>query len=78
MFDPTVLTIKKGTTVNWMNQGGDSHEIESAKSTPQSFASSGLLNEGDDYSFTFDATGTYYYLCAQHPSDMRAIIKVVD
>lgn len=77
-FDPTVLTIKSGTTVTWTNNGHIRHDVTSDKDSPNQGLSSELLGQGESYSFTFEATGLYLYICSPHPTQMRAAIKVVD
>ncbi len=61
-FNPTSLTIRKGTTVIWLNNDSVPHQIKSTK------FNSSKLNEGQRYSFTFNEVGTFEYSCAVHPS----------
>ena len=67
-FNPGTLTVKKGATVNWMNNDSAVHQIKST-----SFNSTGLAS-GQSFSFTFTNTGTFDYSCAIHPSMMGKII----
>jgi plastocyanin len=36
-----------------------------------------LIGKNETYSFTFDQTGTYNYICQPHPN-MKAVIEVVE
>lgn len=63
-FDPPVLTVPVGTTVVWTNQDDVPHTVTSSDKT---FKSSGALDKGDTYSYTFTAAGTYNYYCTVHP-----------
>jgi len=67
-FNPATLTVKKGATVTWTNNDSASHQIKSA-----TFNSS-ALSQGQRFSFTFNATGTFDYSCAIHPSMLGKII----
>jgi plastocyanin len=35
---------------------------------------SGTLNEGDEFSFTFDEAGTFSYFCQVHPTMQGTIV----
>lgn len=70
-FDPDTLTIQVGTTVTWGNAAGTSHTSNS----DEAVWGSGTLNEGDEFSFTFDEAGTFPYFCQVHPT-MRGTIIV--
>lgn len=67
-FSPTPLTVAVGTTVTWTNMDSVNHQIKSTtfNSTP--------LSQGQTYSFTFTAAGTYDYSCAIHPTMHGQII----
>lgn len=62
-FAPATLTIQVGDTVTWTNLDDVEH---TATSTAGAF-DSGLLAQGESYSLTFTAAGTYDYLCTPHP-----------
>src|SRR5690606_9534210 len=62
-FSPSAVTIGVGEGVTWTNNDD----------VPHSVAFSGgptgpIMNQGESYSRTFDAAGTYSYLCGVHPS----------
>lgn len=63
-FAPSSLTVPAGSTVTWSNEQGVAHTVTA---TDGSF-DSGSLDQGDEFSQTFDAAGTFDYFCAIHPS----------
>jgi plastocyanin len=67
-FDPMELSVEKDTTVTWVNRDSVVHTI-----TGDDF-SSGTLDSGESYSFTFKQDGTYDYYCAFHPAESGTII----
>ncbi len=70
-FDPTVLTVSRGTVVTWTNYDDAPHTA-----TADSKAwDTGILKKGDTASITFDIAGEYAYYCAVHPA-MKARIVV--
>jgi len=70
-FNPGQITVAPGTTVTWTNGGPSPHTTTADDGTWDS----GTLQQGEDFSFTFDEPGTYTYHCSIHP-DMTASIKV--
>jgi plastocyanin len=70
VFDPATLTVTKGTTVTWMNMDSASHTVVA---TGNAF-SSGNLNNGQSYVYTFNETGTFDYKCGIHPSMSGKVI----
>jgi len=67
-FNPSVLTVKAGTTVVWTNEDSAPHTIKSDLFT------SNNLNKGDFFAFKFANVGTYDYICSIHPSMKGQII----
>jgi plastocyanin len=61
MFEPKVLTVTAGTTVEWVNEGGR-HTVEADNG---SFKSD-TLTDGKTFEHTFDKPGTYAYHCSFH------------
>jgi plastocyanin len=72
-FNPSTLTVKSGTVVNWTNQDGASHAIVSDTGSPVAFSSDSLAS-GASYSFTFTQPGTYTYHCSIHPTMKGTIV----
>jgi amicyanin len=64
-FSPDTMTVNKGTTVTWTNHDNVDHTATS-QSGPTSF-DSGNIKPGGTYSYTFNETGTYGYICTIHP-----------
>ncbi|HEY7889696.1 MAG TPA: cupredoxin domain-containing protein [Steroidobacteraceae bacterium] len=72
-FHPATLTVKKGTTVTWVNKDDDVHTIKSLDG-PEAF-NSPALDSGNQFGFTFHHAGTYHYICSVHPY-MHGVIVV--
>ena len=64
-FNPNLLTVKIGTAVTWTNQDSIPHQILSDPSG-ETFKSN-ILQNGQNFSFTFSAPGIYTYHCGIHP-----------
>lgn len=63
-FSEPNLVIAPGTTVRWVNQGVMLHTV-----TPEGhseWSSATLANNGDTFTHTFDAEGTFEYFCQPH------------
>ena len=62
-FNPKEITVPQGTTITWTNRDDVPHTVTS---TEQKFRSK-ALDTGDQFSFTFNDSGTYPYFCSVHP-----------
>jgi plastocyanin len=71
-FDPKDVTIKPGATVRWTNTGTDK-DGHTVTADDGSF-DSGVLKEGDTYTHTYDAEGTFSYICSVHPSMKGTVV----
>lgn len=71
-FAPADVTVNVGDTVTWTNTDPMIHTVTS---TTNAFDSDDM-DEGDSYSVTFTAPGTYDYYCVPHPF-MTGTITVV-
>ncbi len=71
-FDPSDLSIKAGDTVTWVNDDTVGHDV-----TGDDFKSgdAGAMQNGDTFEHTFDAAGTFDYVCTVHPG-MKGTVKV--
>ena len=69
-FQPSTLTVPKGTTVTWHNQGVVDHTVTS--DTNGMFDS--RISPGKEFSFSFSAPGTYNYHCSIHTSMHGTIV----
>lgn len=79
-FSPKEITVKKGTTITWVNTDAAPHQIASNPhplhaSLPE--LASSVLSQNQSYSFTFEKTGTIGYHCHLHPS-MQGKITVTE
>ena len=63
-FDPAQLTVAAGSTVEWTNDDGVSHNLRSGDEG----ISSPDLTTGDCFSQTFEEPGTFGYFCGIHSS----------
>lgn len=78
VFDPDSLTISVGDTVTWVTVGTIPHtstcDPELAANPEESVQlpegaetwDSGTVNEGEEFSHTFDVAGEYTYFCIPH------------
>lgn len=74
-FLPGDITVKKGTTVTWTNKDSTTHTV--SETDGRKGPSSGNLNPGGTYSFTFNEAGTFKYRCDIHP-DMLGTVTVTE
>ena len=68
-FTPDQLTISRGTEVTVTNLDSAPHTFTAgsdANPEPDVF-DSGLLQQGDSFTFVFDEAGTFAYYCDRHP-----------
>jgi plastocyanin len=70
-FGPATMTVAVGDTVTWTNADSAPHTV----SAENGAFDSGNLDEGQAFSFTFTAPGTYAYRCDYH-SEMTGTIVV--
>ena len=71
-YHPKVLTVRTGTTINWVNRAPDSHTVTSVNR----LFNSGIIKHGGHYKVTFTKTGIYRYYCTLHPKTMRGTLIV--
>lgn len=60
-FSPSQINVGAGDMVTWTNKDSVPHTV-----TGDNF-SSGTLNSGESYSYTFNDAGTFDYKCSFHP-----------
>jgi plastocyanin len=82
-FEPKHLTVKRGETVEWLNEDGVAHTVTSSAgmSLLRAPLDSPFLLRGDRFTHTFDAPGRFEYLCLPHmeQAPMReATVTVVE
>ena len=67
-YIPSIITIKKGESVTWLNEDSAFHSVTSGfYDAPDGLFDSGHLDPYQLFSFTFDETGIYDYYCTLHP-----------
>ena len=64
-FVPATLTVAPGTEVTWANHDEEPHTIVNTDQ-PRRFRSP-ALDGGEKFTFVFDQSGTYSYICSVHP-----------
>ncbi|MGH7157418.1 MAG: cupredoxin domain-containing protein [Candidatus Saccharimonadales bacterium] len=74
MFTPSQITVAKGGTVTWTNNGTTTHEVVDDLSNVGG-PDSGTISPGGTYSFMFNRTGSFQYHDPSHTS-MRGTIVV--
>ena len=70
-FQPAVLTVKAGDTVEWRNDDIVAHTATSTK--PKKF-DSGILPVGSSWKYVATKRGTYFYNCTLHPNMKAELI----
>ena len=69
-FSPAAATVPPGATVTWTNHDDVPHNIVS---TEKKFASA-VLDTDQQFSYRFDAPGTFPYYCSLHPKMTGRIV----
>ncbi len=75
-YSPSHIEVVLGTTVTWTNQDKVPHSVIVSPvvfSTANSWESS-LLNPGQSFSYTFSSSGTFKYVCTEHPEMTGTVI----
>jgi plastocyanin len=70
-YHPANLQVKVGTTVTWTNQDTAPHTVTFRDNT---LTSSGLLQKGAVYRYTFTHAGTFTYYCQVHPAMTAQVV----
>jgi len=74
-YNPNLIEIKVGDTVTWINNDSSPHTVTtSSSSSNDSNFDSGVLRNGEAFSFTFDKEGQYSYFCTLHPSMVGTVV----
>jgi amicyanin len=71
-YQPANIQVRAGTTVTWTNQDNVPHSV----TFKNSMRDSGLLNQGQSFSYTFNTPGTYQYYCTVHPYMVTTVTVV--
>jgi plastocyanin len=73
-FNPSILTIKVGIKVTWVNDDGVNHTITSDSGSQ---LNSATILPGQSFDFTFNGVGTSNYHCSIHPM-MKGTVVVTN
>ena len=84
-FMPRTLRVEKGSTVLWEQVGDQPHSVTAADDSFDSNPDCGpvdseeCLGQGDEFSHTFETTGTFIYYCRVHglPDGTGMVGKIV-
>ena len=81
-FSPATITIHVGQRVVWRNDDSAPHTTTSGSCsgnvcTPMPGWDSGTLNQGQSFSHTFNAAGTFTYYCRIHGAMMQGSVVVM-
>lgn len=69
-FTPSVITVKAGTQVTWVNHDDIPHTVDSTEGKFKSAA----LDTDDKFQFLFSQPGEYPFYCRMHPKMTGKII----
>jgi len=69
-FTPPVITVPVGATVTFTNQDIEQHTVTTRDKT----FDSGVVANGEAYTYTFPQTGTYDYICVIHPEVVGRVL----
>lgn len=75
-FIPEDLTIKRGTTVRWVNK--EKRQFHSIWFREAGEEPGEYLFPEDTYERKFDTVGVFPYVCQPHMDHMRGVIRVVE
>ena len=69
-FSPMSLTVNAGTTVVWANGDDEPHTVTS----DSGLFRSGAIAAHGTFSFRFDRSGTYHFICSIHPQMVGTVV----
>jgi plastocyanin len=69
-FNPEKITVKPGTTVTWIHGSQMPHTVSGNADGLRS----STLYKGQQYSHTFNTSGSYSYFCELHPSMTGSVV----
>lgn len=76
-YSPNPIEIKAGETVLWVNDDSSRHTATSRDGGTERVEDtfdSGILRNGNSFSFTFEEEGEYHYFCLLHPRMVGTVI----
>jgi len=69
-YQPANISVTAGTTVTWTNQDSAPHTV----TFRNGMKDSGMLRQGQSFSYTFATAGTYAYYCSYHANMVGTVI----
>jgi len=69
-FTPAAMRVPVGSVLTWTNRDLVAHTVTSDAGT----FDSGVLQNRQTFTWTFDTAGTFSYLCTIHPSMVASVI----
>ncbi len=76
-FEPRQITIQKGQTVKWTNEGQNTHTVTSGTDCSKNGQFNSWIAPGESFTHTFEKTGEYPYFCIPHcAKDMTGTVIV--
>jgi len=80
VFSPSSVTIHRGDTVRWTWSQSFHSSTSGMPGAPNGIWNSGILNQGANFSHTFNSTGSFPYYCIPHGGccGMVGMVTVVD
>jgi plastocyanin len=73
-FIPSLVSLRPGVPVLWTNDDSRTHNVTSAKGSPQHFHS-GPLRPGASFGLTIIGGGDIHYSSTEHGDHMRGVIS---
>jgi plastocyanin len=75
-YQPSIIEGVWGTAVTWTNQDTAVHSVVLPHiiDSETDIRESGPLRQGQSFSYTFLARGTFQYYCAEHPNMIGTVI----
>jgi len=74
-FSPPAVSTATGQSVTWTNNDSKPHELQLNGNNVQGF-SSGVIDPGESYTFTFNQKGTYNYKDTLGSNDLQGVVTV--
>jgi len=71
-FDPVLIQVAAGATVRWHNGDNFTHSVKFDGDQGQGL----VAKPGESVSRTFATAGTFAYVCAFHPQNMKGTVLV--
>ncbi|MGH2730988.1 MAG: cupredoxin domain-containing protein [Actinomycetota bacterium] len=70
-FEPTVVRVRPGDSVTWVNRDEDKHTVTGANGA---WGDYDILGRGDSVTYRFKREGTYPYFCSLHVGMVGTVV----